>query len=530
MRYASLHRTIEGGLETDRVWAELIEACVELGRHDEAENSFWNLKDHATRRRLLVSLQRRGLLLGVALGPAESDAEDGGPSVRNGRFREGSLPDRIADGFRFLFSDHMPITAIVTTVTFPIVVGLGGFLTSTVQNSLVLPLLALIPALSVVGLVGALGRRILVEASLGLDDPPEIPTAKTLARESGRFLLDFGLLAALFLGPGFVLANLASHVGWSSALAALAVGLLLLPMAMALRQTRDDWTCLAPSVLFGSIVRGGAEYLAVVGVAGVLFLPSFLAVLMSSGSHLYLLVSVVGPLAVVPTFVVSRLLGQFLFAMRRTYHVEAIAAAVATAPAPVRPDFATPRLSGRLQAPTHPEAAPAAKSAPAARAPARRPAAAARPAATQPGTGSRPAARPPAGAPRPTAARPTAARPAPAAQRAPAARPAGAAQPTNGTPAPAARRPLAQRTPPVEPRPAPASVAQQAGMPAPRLRIRDDMTPAPATPAAPTAPARRGVGAIIGEAIPDLTKMPGVSVLKGDARVAAGAAAPTRDR
>jgi hypothetical protein len=470
MRYASLHRTVESGLATDRTWAELIEVCLELGLKDEAQSSFEELQDPSARRRMLVLLQRNKLLLHVSLSPAETGGGPAETERRPATARE-TLVDQLLDGFRFLFSDHMPLTAIVATVTFPIVVGLGGFLTSTVQSSFILPLLALIPALSVVGLVGALGRRILVDASRGLDDPPEIPSAADLIRESARFLVDATVLCAIFLGPGAVLTQLVEHTGFGGVAAAFAVGLLLLPMAMAMRQTRDDWSCLRPMTLFRAIVRGGLDYMAVVGVSVALFAPSLLSVWATGGSHLYLVVSVVGPLAVVPTFVVSRLLGQFLFAKRK-----ALTAADATT-----------RTAGQVPAPR--------------KAPAARPQAA------------RPALRSPS---HPEARR-TPAKAAPAPRTAPAARPAASPRPAGplGTWAPQQNRPA----PAGGARPAPATPA---GLPAPRLRARTE-TVGPPTPA-------RGSRRTIGEEIPDLTRMPGVAVLRGEDRVNAGAAAPIRPR
>ena len=318
MRYASLHRAVEGGLATDRTWAELIEVCLELELNDEATSCFWHIDEAATRRRLLAGMQKRGLMLDVSLGAAESGDPTNSPAAGPPRVRDesDSIAERILDGFRFLFLEHMPLTAVVATVTFPIVVGLGGFLTAGVPGSFVLPLLALIPALSVVGLVGALGRRILVEASRGLEDPPEIPSLHDLVPEAGRFLMDASILVAIFLGPAALLAQFET-TGISSVLAALAVGLTLLPMAMALRQTRDDWSCLKATELFRACTRGGLEYMALVATGAALFAPSIVSLWMTGGSHLYRVVSVIGPLAVTPTLVMSRLLGSFLFAKRR---------------------------------------------------------------------------------------------------------------------------------------------------------------------------------------------------------------------
>src|SRR5690606_33766092 len=169
-----------------------------------------------------------------------------------------------------------------------------------------------------------------VEASRGLEDPPEIPSLHDLVPQAGRFLLDATILVTIFLGPAALLAQFEA-TGISSVLAALAVGLTLFPMAMALRQTRDDWSCLKAAALFRAVARGGLEYMALVATGAALFAPSIVALWMTGGSHLYLVLSVIGPLAVTPTLVMSRLLGCFLFAKRR----EIITATSSEVPEPV---------------------------------------------------------------------------------------------------------------------------------------------------------------------------------------------------
>ena len=74
--------------------------------------------------------------------------------------------------------DNRECFVMVMTMIFPVVIGLGGLLTQG-TNGLVLPLIALIPALSTIGLVGALGRQILLDASRGISDPPRLPLSRT---------------------------------------------------------------------------------------------------------------------------------------------------------------------------------------------------------------------------------------------------------------------------------------------------------------------------------------------------------------
>ena len=61
MRYASLHRTIENGLATDRTWAELIEVCLHVGRLDEACSALQHIREIGLHRRMLARLHSKPL-------------------------------------------------------------------------------------------------------------------------------------------------------------------------------------------------------------------------------------------------------------------------------------------------------------------------------------------------------------------------------------------------------------------------------------------------------------------------------------
>ncbi len=454
VRYASLNRTIEGGLATDQTWSELTRVCLELGRDDEACSAFQRVRDVAARRRLLVYLHRRGLML--HLDPA-SLAPPPGAKAADEKLEtsDDTVADLIADALRYLFVDHMPLAVIVATVIFPVVVGVGGALSSTAGSTLFLPLIAMIPAVSILGLVGAMGRRILLESAKGLDDPPEIPTFQVLGREALRFVLDGAVLGVVFLAPGFLLGIFGA--GAVSAVAGVAFGGLLLPMAMTMRQSHDDWSCLHPPTLFRTVAKSGTRYLGCALFAIGVFTPALLSVWFTRDSHIYLIVSVVGPLAVAPLFMVSRMMGQVLYLQQReerrksptrpqTERKPTAQALGASATPHIRRQLRTP-LRGATQ---HPEAAPTA---------AKRP--------TWPG--------PSPSAPTPPRMRTRAATQAPA---------------------------------PVSPRPA-------------GLGFFGNPTPTPGP-----APAPMQASA----SMPELAHMPGARVLRGEARKAAGAAAPTRPK
>ncbi|MBK8975844.1 MAG: hypothetical protein IPM29_07945 [Planctomycetes bacterium] len=437
MRYATLHRAVENGLATDRTWAELLEICLELGRDEEACGTFWELRDPSVRRRMLVRLHTRGLLRDVPVDPAPArqadahatagEAAHGGPAGRasaasgqRSRPEDGrsDLGELVGDAVRFLFLDHMPLTVIVATVTFPLVIGLGGFLTTSLGTSayVALSLLAAIPALSALALVGALARRILIEANRGLIDPPAIPTFGSLAREALRLGVDTTLLVAVFLGPGVLLAQLGvTHVG--AAIAALAVGGGLLPAAVAMRTVRGDWSALKLARLCGEVRRIGSRYFGVAAIIALMLAPAIAGLVLTAGSAAYMSISVVGPLTVAPLFVSARLLGHVMFESRRGHRRLQTAGGTATR----RGTGARSRLANAqaqalrqgLRATAHPEAR---TSAPPRQQPVAQPVA-------QPGAAARPTARPRAVAPsQPVAA----AQPAVRTERAqPAQRPSG---------------------------------------------------------------------------------------------------------
>lgn len=449
MRYASLHRSIESGLATDRTWVELVEACLELGRHGEAEQGFWQIKDASARRRILTPLQKHGLLLDVSLG-ATADLEKPGRPAAEHRAEE-AFGERVADAARFLFVDHMPMTTVVATITFPLVIGLGGLLQNTIQGGPWLLLLAAIPALSVVGLVAALCRRILVDASRGLDDPPEVPGITELCRDATRLGIDFAAVSAALVGPSVaaLLLGLVPENATTAAVASVVTGAVLLPIAFGLRQTRDDWSCLRPDILLRAAFGGGWRHLGTVLLVAILAAPAGLAFWATLGAPLYLSLAVTGPLAVAPAFLAARLLGQLLHDRRGSL-----------------PGFAVPIARTPTQR--------------------RRPAPKQRRKTARPSPKSEGQSRHPE-------AEPT--------------RPASAG-PNGGL----------LRVDPVPP--------EHAG------QRRRRPQPAVTEPAATfDAPETRPVSTsrdVVGEAPLDLTTLPGFSILKGDARVAAGAASTRR--
>lgn len=345
-KYASLHRTIEAGSATDRTWSDLVHCCLLLHKYDEALTAAGHIDDPGLVERANKLLRKANAHAQQRCTPASSLTRSETARRVQKSMEVDPISENVVDSFRFLFTEQMPLIVIFATLTFPLVVGLGGFLTQD-SHALVFPLLAMIPALSVVGLIGALGRQIMLDASRGLDDPPTIPALPTLFRNAGRFLVDSTLLGLVFLAPGFALMQVDIVSGWAVA-GTLALGVFLLPMAMAIRQVSDDFRALSPNVLFPAIVSTGTRYCAFAGCFAVLFAPAGVSAYYSAGSAIYLQVSVVGPLLVAPLFIVARLLGVLLFTHRRDL---ADVLGERVAPAPAAPAKPAPRQQQQAPAP-----------------------------------------------------------------------------------------------------------------------------------------------------------------------------------
>lgn len=258
-----------------------------------------------------------------------------------------SFKEELSGAFRFLFEDHMPLTVMVAALTFPLVVGLGGHLTQG-TNEMLLPVIALVPILSVVVLVCALSRKIMIDAAAGLDDPPAIPELGALIHHAIRFLVDTAVMVAVFFGPA-----VACHLHGSPrevTIAMLVIGIILLPMALVLRQVRNDWQALWPPTLLEAIFNGGIPYLGALIVGALLFVPAAAVGIATMGSELYLQVSFAGPLVAMPLFIASRFTGRVL-SNRSVWLKQILVDQTAPHPAPA-PAATTPPSSARYRAAT----------------------------------------------------------------------------------------------------------------------------------------------------------------------------------
>lgn len=305
IRYANLHRTIDGGLVNDRVLADLVETCAELGRVEEAAQALEQIQDLPERRHARFRAGRHGVRLAAA-GSSASNSRDRGLVVDT---KPTPTVEHLGDAIRFLFSDHLPMTAIVATILLPLLIGLSGFLLTNVEgNSVaVFAILAASPALLVLGLVATLTAETLRQGRRGIIDPPSIPRLGELTRNGAKTLRDVFVVLLAALLPSILILQESG-----SAMIAAPVALVLLsfaPMAFALRITEHNWHCARPGYLVGQIFRVRRYYPAVLVSLAVLFAPIVVGLMVTAHSPTFVSMAVVGLLGTGPALIGARLLG-----------------------------------------------------------------------------------------------------------------------------------------------------------------------------------------------------------------------------
>lgn len=493
LRYAALHRAIERGLASDEVWRELAEVCLHLGHRDESARSVQQIENVTLRNAMASRLQRLGLrhetrmhVRGHATAPAASHAGStghGDDEVLPGRTKE-----HLSDALQFLLLQHMPLLALATTMSFPLLVGLGGFLTAG-GSFLLLAGIAALPGLAVLSLVGAMGRRILRSSFEGSNDVPAVGDLGRLLDDAQRFVVDAALVLGSFLAPPIVAMLLGAPLNTS--LPGLVVGGLFAPMAWALRNLRGDFTSLSPVLLMRAVAKAPVQYVALALVCWGLFAPAALTTWLVAARPVWVQIAVIGPLTVLPFFVSSRLLGTWFETRRRRFGALLVGS-----------DRAAAAGTRQHASESHGEKA-AAKPAPAAR-PAARPAA------------EKPAAASPNLPPRPDALRYYEARDVHESRRAKAPQSArrDAAEP---------RAKTTQSSQPAGPQPAQPKAAQpKAAQPRQPQQPQAQPQPGPTTPRRQIEGRSPRRGPADG---PDLSHMPGAVVVKGKERARKGAAA-----
>jgi hypothetical protein len=447
LRYASLHRAVERGMASQDVFRELAEICLQLGHQDEAVRVHEGMEPGPLRDHVASRLRRHGLL---AHAPSAADAPRSA-TARGHEATASAAREHALDAVQYMAQGIMPAAALSTMLAFPILVTAGGMLTG--GSPWLFAALAAPPSLCVLGLVGAIARKVYLRSADGESDPPEWPSAADTLQEGKRFLLDHLAVYGAYVAPAVI--ALLLGVPAMSMLPALLLGMFLAPMALMLRQHRGDVSALSPV----TIVRGISSsrgYMRIAGLYWLAFLPAVIAFFASLGNAPWIQLAIVGPLSVLPAFGTARVLGTFVDAHRERLGVLLDLAA-------------TPRAAA--QAPQH-----------------------------KPMRGARPVGVSPTAQAKPQAAQPRAVRPTTAAQPAP--KPSVPAARIEGrAPKPTQARPQAAK--PTAGKPTAAKVGTQ-----PAARTTQSKQPA-----------------ATGFAGPDLSGIPGATVISGADRERMGAAA-----
>jgi hypothetical protein len=352
-RYAALHRAIERGLTSDEVWRELAGVALSLGYSDEAVRCARRIENRELRFALEEALARRGCTVGTT--PPAAAAPHAGTAAGHraapaasdaGRHDDGeaapTLRDHVADAFQYLFHQHMPWLVLLTTLAFPLVVGLGGLLTAG-GSPLLLAAIAALPGLCVVAVTGAMGRQILGASAEGSTDVPGVPAFGELVADARRFFTDAVLVLGSLLGPSLL--GLWFGAPLVSVLPGVLVGAFFAPLAWALRHLDHGLGALSPVQLLRGFARTARSYPGVAAFVVAFFVPAAAVAMLAAGRPMWVQIAVVGPLCVLPLFLASRLVGTWIDAHRHRLAGTPRAAAAKPAPrasAQPRPAMPTP--------------------------------------------------------------------------------------------------------------------------------------------------------------------------------------------
>jgi len=330
-RYATLHRAIEQGLDSDDVWCELASVSAALGHSGEAKMCAERIRDDVRRDKYERTLALGGKLAegqSPSMAPAASNA---GPTKkrRSDAKDDPGVVDHLLDAGQYMMHQQMPWLVLTTTLAFPVIVGLGGFLTAG-GSPLLLAALAAVPGMCVLLVVAAMAHEILRSSSNGESDVPMLPEFSRLLYGARKFLWDVVLVLALFFSLPVVFAIRGAPL--TTTLPAMAIGVYFAPLAFALRHVRGDLRSLSPIFLLRAARRCGRGY-SLIAISIVLAIaPAAAVAAFVVGHAVWVQIAVIGPLCVLPMLGVSRLLGTWLDS-----HRESLGTILNLQPAPSKP-------------------------------------------------------------------------------------------------------------------------------------------------------------------------------------------------
>ena len=359
VRYAQIHRDLEKGLDSERLWAQLCDVCLRLGKVGEAARTLRHIHTPSLAMHLTKMLESHGVIahnLAPALqqnaGSSPQPEASGPPGQAGGGLarlaqapapamagpRQGShhasqpapqarvqgahpageeeekesVGEELIDACRYLLMDPMPIVAIGFTMLFPLV-AMGAYLIPPVLGSTVTLALRMLPVLMVAGVFFFCARRVLEEANQGSEEPiPVRDLMRDFTSGSLRTLGGMLLLLAVCLAPGVTVLML--ELPWKESLVIGMLGVAYLPMAMLGVALSRNWDAALPGRVFRAMAVDALGTLKLIALTVLALALPALAVCLTWGGQLYLQVGLAGPMLVGPGLILARLLGRFSYA------------------------------------------------------------------------------------------------------------------------------------------------------------------------------------------------------------------------
>ena len=374
IRYGQIHRDLEKGLNSERLWIELVEVCLQLGKVGEAAKGLAHVYTPQEATRLTRMFESRGVVfagnsgapgmlgdvsgvdpqaLGAAeqQGPSKAAAHPGqkpakkiavaprSPHARakaaapqpepahvvqaRAELERESVMEQFQDAVGYLFVDHMPIAAIGLTLLFPALASVFfllpaefGLVARTAMTSL--------PALLCLGVVLHVGMRVLQASAEGEEDPPSL--LHGVMGGAPRALAGFTVAAAICFLPAVALSMTAAPS--YPVLVLFVLGASYFPMALLGMTMRQSLSGAAPRRVLSAMAQSRGAYLKVVMIVFSAFVLPAAVILSLLGRSIFLQAAVTGPLLVGPCLVLARMLGRFWY-VRSTRLAESFGVTIA---------------------------------------------------------------------------------------------------------------------------------------------------------------------------------------------------------
>ncbi len=223
-----------------------------------------------------------------------------------------SFIEEVQDSFRFLFRDHMPVTAMGLTVLFTIA-ALVGFLLPSGLGPYVTFVIPLLPTLAVAGLFLHCAHRVLVDASNGHEDPPSLEEMleDAVAGSTRALAIVTGIAVLCFAS---VVVGVLLEVSGKELIGLALLGVTYAPVVLLGLALGKSWEAILPGSVIRVVAADVGGWVKLIALFGMLLVLPVVGVLVTADGALYLQAAMAGPLIVLPGLVLARLMGRFYYA------------------------------------------------------------------------------------------------------------------------------------------------------------------------------------------------------------------------